>query len=537
LRSVVSYVNTYTGADTQYELEEFKLPGDFVGREELILSIIEWIRRPPAYERVWVLTGAPGMGKSAISVGIARVLRRGSTQTHGLRLLHHHICMRSTAADDIQVKSFLESFIASCRDAKLTIGDGPFADLTSLFLSMKTIPSSPHTSSITYVLLIDGVDESSAITSLLSDESIRMMPSWLRLIITTRAVPGRDWSLSSLNHVSSLHPSLPSQSKALATFINSRFPPILRNLDLDATTTSNLIQTLNHQSDGSFVYARLIMDGINNGKILPTVEAITASHDLDGYYVELFGRRWPITDSGLAPPSYRHAQLVLEMMSHPYIRTNNLMMSCMIDGTSTRDDIAGAINMLTPVIELVNDRYYLHKSVMEWLEKKDNPYKIHSRTRQEFTEIRHNLAYFFRCAPKGWSLESTPLLSSIIYSWLECGPPTVMSKRLHVGGGERPEEVYFDISGRSFAGNGMNHNGFDLYPATPLNSLLYERQPTRFTKELFMALESERREVGKGFWSNKHLDKNVLHFLKKGVDNLSEWILLMPERFALVYLH
>lgn len=69
--------------------------------------------------KVWLTIGSAGSGKSAISVGLAQLLRNATDLTNGIRL-SHHICMASHE-DNKTASSFLASLVASCKSAQLPV--------------------------------------------------------------------------------------------------------------------------------------------------------------------------------------------------------------------------------------------------------------------------------------------------------------------------------------------------------------------------------------------------------------------------------
>jgi hypothetical protein len=532
--------------DAQQKVEEFKLKGSLIGRDSLITDMIIWIINEKN-QRLFVTLGCAGSGKSALSVGLARVLREGYQSNKAIidggsgssgdriRLLHHYICMHSNVNDDIQRQSFLDSISRSCNDANLAIGDGPFNDLTSLFIALQS--STPHHNTM-YVILIDGLDESRSILSLLDDDTIGIMPKWMKLLVTTRPIAGRDWSHSSFIHPFDLITS-PSQRLAVKEYIGTRFPPILHSRGInDEATIIMLRDALVKHTDLIFIYARLIMEAIESKQMEPTLTAITSlPSDLDTYYHRSFRHYWPLTSSGLAPPSYAIVRDVLEVISAVKIRDQTIQ-SLIIDDRYTAEDVQGAINMLSPFIQFDTFHLYfdhnqrtvscVHKSINDWLVS-DTPYRIDPIR----GHARYIISAFLHSSPIDWELKSVPSLHTFIKEWLG------------VNGS----------NGLTMKRDGDHEFSLRSPIPTELKSLVFACKSSKQC-QLISILERERHDMkredddggtssgsvggGNGFWSNKDMDwvvsrmvfdrPTTKHHPTQHSDAIFRWITMAPER-------
>jgi hypothetical protein len=512
------------GADIQVRSEEGKLKGALIGRESLLDEMIQWILGP-GHEKMWLTIASAGTGKSALHVGLARLLDESKLTPRVVVLYHRICCHSSTRGQAKDIESFLSRFIQSCNDANLEIGDGSYDDLLAVFTVLKTTkPPSDH---LIYVLLIDGLDESPAIASLLSEAAIAMVPSWLKIVSTSRNVPNILRAAQCSQVKEYLLDESPTQRSAMAAFITERFPPILLKLHVDATTTTKLIQQLIKHSGIFFIYAQLILNDISDGRIKPTLAAIDGiPRDLNGYYLSSFQRCWPLIN-GATPPGYVTVRIVLETIFYawdlgPY---SSSVAECMLDSRCDEASIMGILNLLSPfLVEKIcptsphKHRHLIHKSFADWLIS-SGPYKICGNQ----GELRRTVLSYFSPAPATFSLEATPLFRGVLTSLLGSIP-----RQWRQGSIQRQiDDSFIDSTGEDNSEDG--YYTFDILDV-----------PDQSRLSFIYALEAERPENGgNGFWDDRTLQDLAYQTLNGGA-NWYEWLqhlAVMPERFDVVCIY
>jgi hypothetical protein len=240
--------------------EAMKFEGELIGRDPLLQQIIDWSKATQS-EKVWLIIGAAGTGKSSISVGLARALRdkRFGDQ---VELFHHHICIYQ------QESTTVDYFLNQIR----TIGRIPHLsdakdDLFQLFASLNE--QKQENPNHIKLLLIDGLDEAPELRNLLlTREVLSVIPSWLRIIATSR--PFDDDNRLPLTKVIRLDSK--DQFDAVRAFVNAKLPPLLiRKTDESEIKhderVAELCHSLSDASSGSFIYASLILKAIGSGEI------------------------------------------------------------------------------------------------------------------------------------------------------------------------------------------------------------------------------------------------------------------------------
>jgi hypothetical protein len=371
---------------------------------------------------MWLTLGNSGTGKSALSTGLAKLLRQRQDATvassssslptlstaitlttsttslaaiaAGITLVHHYICTASHEKDRAKTKKeFFASLIEACHSHDLMRQSGRHSgggddddrlqvdNLEDLFTYLSLQPPVGEKKDMMYVILIDGLDESPTITSLLTTNMhivLHIIPPWIKSVCTSRpvtTVPIPRASHSSLIHEYVLDTS-PRQRSAVAAFIHDRFPPILMSLGISDENAHGLMNALIDMSRNVFMHAQYIMKDMAAGRLSPTLGSLRAiPSDLNGYYRSWFERQWPLVN-GVAPSSYAAVRVVLELIisDSPSQTVGSLLpYICMIDrsvtGINDMDDIKHAITILQPFIKLLENGCYalVHKSLLDWL--------------------------------------------------------------------------------------------------------------------------------------------------------------------------
>jgi hypothetical protein len=253
-----------------------KLKG-FIGREWLFREIDEW--RSNDNPAALLIVGEPGIGKSAIIAAL--VCRKLKDQ-----VLAYHCCRTDTPAT-LAPASFvrsLASMLASHLEEYATMIEG--ASIGDLLRRSDTDPVSVFEAAILaplhrirqpekprYYLLIDGLDEAltrappPTIVEVLSTR-IDRLPSWLRMIATTRNDPGVLRQLRGLRaHVLSAQD--PRNQDDVRRFVRYRLrePTLCAKAKESQKIFASLEDDLLRASAGNFLFVKTALDAIGTGQL------------------------------------------------------------------------------------------------------------------------------------------------------------------------------------------------------------------------------------------------------------------------------
>ena len=280
-----------TALNFQPDIE--RLTRDFAGREWLFADIEHWVRHSD--ERIFILTGEPGIGKSAVAARLTQlrsdiaahhfcVAGRNSTITPGtvLRSLaaqlgtnlpNYGFALANTAKPErlavnvhIHAQTMTGGQITGVVIRNLASTDAmeEFEILLRGSLQALEIPPEP------LLILIDSLDQAATYTG--EPNLIQLLakaqdlPSWVRFVFTTR--PDR----RVLRYFEPLQPyRLADESQLnrddIRRFIFNRAqqPAIDTRLSAIHADREGFADALTAFSSGNFLYARLLLDGIAQG--------------------------------------------------------------------------------------------------------------------------------------------------------------------------------------------------------------------------------------------------------------------------------
>ena len=310
---------------------------DFTGREWLFEEIDAW-RKADRAHRVLLITGDPGVGKSAIVAELVHHNRHG-------QVVAYHCCQSDTQAT-LEPWRFVRS-VAAMLASRLPDYAGQFDvpairdslseescrnDAASAFergilAPLETLPAPGD--GVRY-LLIDALDEALAlvgsrtIIDLLSSR-IDRLPAWLRIVATTRKEPSVLRQLQGLP-ARELRADDPRNLDDLGDYIRSRLGSAGMQDQLNhvvgssaaadvGTFTARAVDVLKTRSGGNFLYVRQALDGLeqppdDEGRRPFSLERLEElPTGLTGMY-ELFFRR----QFGSKGERYREVKSILEVV-------------------------------------------------------------------------------------------------------------------------------------------------------------------------------------------------------------------------------
>lgn len=261
----------------------------FSGREWLLRDIDAWLAAdgaPPVY----FLTGAPGIGKSALAAWICH--------RHPAVAAHHFCCHGHTdKADPLKCVTSLAYQLAAqfpaYRDALLglQLDDVHRKNARTAFDELIVQPLGKLDPPGHRVLIvIDGLSEAT-ITS--GNELVEMVaegfdrtPDWVRLIVTSRPDPDVLGSLARL----APH-SMDAVREENARDIRDHVIRELRRIT-GARPAVDIVEGIVQRSEGIFLYVTLLLEELARGQL--TVESLDRfPHGLAGIYAQLFRRSFP----------------------------------------------------------------------------------------------------------------------------------------------------------------------------------------------------------------------------------------------------
>jgi len=246
----------------QFSADVVKLLRDFTGRQWVIAEVDQWLHNPAGSKVFWI-TGAPGVGKSAISAWI---------RDHRHEVAAFHFCdinseeKRSPAK---MVRSLVYQLSTQLRDYQERLSRLPLENIVrdyheayTLFEKLLIQPLSDQfpKPDRTIVVLIDALDEA---TYQRQNEIVRFLtlcadktPSWLRFLVTSRPEPEIVASFQALS------PYVLDTAKAeniddLRAFMCARLP----------TITRQQADIILERSEGVFLYVRHVMDALIAGHL------------------------------------------------------------------------------------------------------------------------------------------------------------------------------------------------------------------------------------------------------------------------------
>lgn len=280
-----------TALNFQPDIE--RLTRDFAGREWIFADIEHWIRHSD--ERIFTLTGEPGIGKSAVAARLTQlrsdiaahhfcIAGRNSTITPGtvlrslaaqlgIKLPNYGFALANTVKPErlaVNVHIYAETMTGGqitgvvIRNLASTDAMEEFEILLRGALQALELPPEP------LLILIDSLDQPATYTG--EPNLIQLLakaqdlPSWVRFIFTTR--PDR----RVLRYFEPLQPhSLSDESQLnrddIRRYILNRAqqPALDTRLTAIHADRKGFADALTAFSSGNFLYARMLLDGIAQG--------------------------------------------------------------------------------------------------------------------------------------------------------------------------------------------------------------------------------------------------------------------------------
>jgi len=279
----------------------------FCGRQWLFDEIDAW--RAASQERALLITGDPGIGKSAM---VAELVHRNP----GGQVLAYHCCRADTPATlspglfirsvAAMIASKLEGYAAQLEDpviaealGEATCSRDPASSLEAGILT--PLQKLPAPAAGARYLLIDALDEALLLRSTEARLTIvdvlasrlNLVPPWLRVVATTRKerdVLDRLRGLRAREIRAEEPRNLEDISRYLALRLQS--PNLAERLATSGMPTERMVHLLREKSAGNFLYLQQALEGIERDQYQFS-QLETLPPGLFGLYLSFFERHFP----------------------------------------------------------------------------------------------------------------------------------------------------------------------------------------------------------------------------------------------------
>jgi WD40 repeat protein len=343
----------------------------FTGRRWLFEEIDEW--RTKGSEPALLIIGEPGVGKSSIVATLVSKNPEG-------QVLAYHCCRADTPAT-LEPAGFVRSLVAMLSSQL----DGYAAMLEEAVIVdalqfAETDPANAFESAILgplhklrqpergrRYLLIDALDEAlmrtqrPTIVDLLSTR-LNLLPSWLRIVATTRNEPSVLSQLgSSRAHILSAQD--PRNRDDVRNFIHYRLAePALRDkAQAGAKTPMELASTLLRSSAGNFLFVTTALDEVESGQ-LGFDQIAKLPLGLSSLYELFFNRLF--RDAGIDFACSRRVLETVAGAGEPLTRND----IAAVTGLDPEEQLPLILARLASFVPPCEGRYaFFHKSLFDWL--------------------------------------------------------------------------------------------------------------------------------------------------------------------------
>ncbi|MBN1364746.1 MAG: TIR domain-containing protein [Syntrophaceae bacterium] len=342
------------------------LSQEFVGRQWLANDIDNWLSEG-SKSRVFVLTGEPGVGKSAFSAWLAHHNKANIIAAHFIEY------NKPDRQDPRRVITSIAFQIASRVPdyRKLLMGLPELDELaqkngTELFAYLLTEPLHQviNGGRQRYLVLIDALDEASqargnSLVDLIAQEAEKL-PEWITLLVTTRSDP------AIIRKLSHLAPHEFAADDARNREDLSSF--ILQWLERRNYTGNKekIVRSIVEASEGNFLYLKQFCQGAETGGWIHIEDAVGYPKGMTGMYQSYFKRQFPDISE-----YERHQVPLLELIVASYEPLEESLLEQIL-GLKGRE----RIKVLEPLGSLCQRQKGLiapyHKSMKDWLIKYDD---------------------------------------------------------------------------------------------------------------------------------------------------------------------
>lgn len=334
---------------------------DFTGRQWLFDEVDLWLNDSSG--KVFIISGDPGIGKSAIMAQLA---------SKHPQVMAYHFCIASLADSinpDVFVKSISSQLATQIKEYYEAVKQINFEQLTrldsgTLFRRLIADPLKSIELNEQVVILIDALDESwtdtgNNIVRVLHDR-IEDLPDNVKLVVSSRKIPDI-FDLLSKYKPHEIDPVRRENIQDITTYIDRKLSDskILIKLKNGDSDIENTKEHIIRRSEGNFLYVKQFIYGIETDRI--DINDIASFPDgLIGIYISNFDRIFSKNES------YNDLQSILEVITCLKAPFSAKKLSPILK--ISEFEISKRMQTLSSFFPERKEGYYpYHKSITDWL--------------------------------------------------------------------------------------------------------------------------------------------------------------------------
>ena len=262
----------------------------FEGRSGLELRLRKWLNEPTAAQVLW-LTGAPGLGKSAIAAWLAhRWAETGAMHFCQAGHLEKADPVRTVLSIAFQLSQHLDLYRVRLSNLELE-RESQKNDARTLFDTLLVGPLALQypAPDKPCVVILDGLDEATRadgtnpLAELVAADWARL-PRWLRLIVSSRPDAEVQQWLSGVQTLA-LSGNDTEQQADLLTYMERQLQAMGRPVGPE------VLQRILQASEGAFHYAVLLLEEVRQGRCNPE-DPVDLPAGMNQIYLQSFRRRF-----------------------------------------------------------------------------------------------------------------------------------------------------------------------------------------------------------------------------------------------------
>ena len=347
-------------------------------REWIFKKVEDWLNDRNSPNRVMVISGNAGMGKSIISAIICERIQEAG------RLSGSHFCQHNNARyskPQLMLQSLAIHLSRTLPEYKRALVEQLSRNLglelnsmgveelfTLLFMEPLTNVSNPGES---LLMVVDGLDESeykgrNDLLNVVANQFCKL-PEWIRLLVTTRP------EINIADNLKRLKPIILEENKEENIRDIKLFLEMRLSHQMKETQKSSILENLVQKSEGVFLYAYYLIDFIEENVPFLTLEHLEGGLPLG--ISSVYQCHFKRLEKELCEELKIEEEQVFRFLSAltasreplPIAFVSNMFDS---DGKSftAHRTIKKAIACISTLLPLRNDRlHFFHKSVKDWL--------------------------------------------------------------------------------------------------------------------------------------------------------------------------
>lgn len=342
-----------------------RMTKDFTGRQWLFDEFDYWIKQSSS--RVFLISGDPGIGKSAIMAQLA------CKHPH---VMAFHFCISSLADSvnpDVFVKSIAAQLATQIKEYHDTIRQLNFEQLSrldpgTLFRRLIADPLKSINLKEQIVILVDALDESwtetgDNIVRVLHDR-IEDLPKQVKVMVSSRKIPDIIDLLSKYKP-HEINPVCLENINDITDYIDRKFreKPVTDKVKFSEQELKTLKDQIIYKSEGNFLYVKQLIYGIETDRI-DISDPSSFPDGLIGIYISFFDRIFFKNENY---DDYRPLLEVISSLKEPFSAKE---LSPILQ--LSEFEIRRRMHILAAFFPERNNRYSpYHKSVVDWLTGKE----------------------------------------------------------------------------------------------------------------------------------------------------------------------